>query len=107
MAPRFLRLFDDRDNASLRIDLCNAVSFRVVDRMQENGRALVAGGRFAQMIRQAMTEEHIVAEHECRTLTVEELGADDKGLGKTSRLRLLSIGQIDAPVRPVAEKTAE
>src|SRR3954466_12732059 len=82
MAARLLRLFNDRNNASLRIDLCNAVSFRIVDRMHEDGRTLVAGRRFAQMLRQAMAEEHVVAEHKRRTLTVDEIGADDKGLGK-------------------------
>ena len=75
--------------------------------MHKDGRALIASRRLAQMLRQAVPEEHIVAEHERGTLAVEKIGANEKGLSETAWLRLLRIAQLDAPLRAVAEQAAE
>jgi hypothetical protein len=54
-----------------------------------------------------VTEENIVAEHECRGASVKVVGADQERLRQTVRRGLDGVVQRDAPLRAVAEQPDE
>ncbi len=54
-----------------------------------------------------MTEEDVVAEDQRDPVVADELSADEESLCQAFGLRLLGIGEVDAPFRPVAEKALE
>ena len=51
--------------------------------------------------------EDVVAQNEADAVVADEIFTDKEGLGQTVGRRLLSVGEVDAKRRAVAEKTAE
>src|SRR5438874_260414 len=57
----------------------------------------------AQRFGEAVTIEDVVAENEAARIVADELGADQKCLRQTARLRLLGVAEANPPLRAVAK----
>jgi len=62
----------------------------------EDGRAWAALCRGVQVLRELVAVKKVVPEDECRALAVDEVGADDEGLGQTFGLWLCGVTDLYA-----------
>ncbi len=73
----------------------------------EDGGAFPALRRRAHHLGQAVAVEDVVAEDQRAGLVADEIRPDHEGLGEPVRRGLLGVGQLQAPLRAVAEEVAE
>lgn len=105
-----LRLLLDRDGVVVPVELHDAEALRVVDVVAEHGGAPVGLGLLdgaAQVARQPVAEEDVVAQHERARVPADEVLADDEGLGQAVGRGLLGVGEVDPEVRAVLEQAPE
>ena len=99
----------DGDGVVVLVELHDAEALRVVHAVAEDGGAARPGVPCgaAQVAREPVAVEDVVAEHERAGLAAAELSADDEGLGQAVRAGLLGVGEADAEVRAVPEQALE
>ena len=71
--------------------------------MAPDGRASGSGNE----LREAGAVEQVVAQHEGGTLAVEEVRANQEGLGESVGRGLRGVLKLQTPLRPVAEQPLE
>src|ERR1700690_2977040 len=97
----------DTARAAGLVELDHAVALRVAQAVREYGSPLGLLVGPAQLLRQPMTVEQVVAEHERGRIRTHERAPDRKGLGEPTRRRLLGVLQRQAPLAAIAEQTLE
>ena len=105
-----LGLLLDGDGVEVLIELHHAEALGVVNVVAEDRGApplLGALHRAAQVAREAVAVEDVVAQHECAGLAGNELLADDERLGEPVWAGLLGVGQTHAEVGAVAQQALE
>src|SRR5262245_60204233 len=102
---RFLRLLFQTDRAPVRIEFNNTIALRIPHLIGEDGSALLALRCPAQIIRQSVPIENIVAEYERHAFTPNELSTDNEGLRQSVRTWLNFISEMQAQLRAIAEET--
>ena len=107
VARRIGGLLLDLGGAPVGVEVDDAVPLRVLDVVAEHGGAGRPGGGAGDELREAGAVEQVVAEHERRALPVEEVGADQERLRQPVGRVLRGVGELDAPLRTVAEQPLE
>ena len=103
VGARPLRFLLDRQRAAGTVELDYAVSLRRVNRVAEDGGAGLPRRRARERLREPVAVKQIVAQDQRHPVAADEIGADDKGVGKPARLALHREGELKTPVRAVAE----
>src|SRR5690606_28519872 len=92
---RLGRLLLERDDPAVPIELNHSVTLRVPHRVSEHECARLEAGD--DLLQSGPPVEDVVAEDESHRITVDEVGADDEGLGDSLRLGLNRVGDVDTP----------
>src|SRR2546421_12497166 len=97
----------DVQRTALLVELHDTVALRIANTMRKHGRArdVLRGG--AQLLREAVTIEDVVAENECNMPRADEPTSDDERLSESFRPRLLGVGQGNAPLLAIPEQPLE
>ena len=77
---RLLGLLLDAQRMALFVELDNAVTFRIENRIREDGRSILLLRRLAQVLREIMSVENVVAQHQRAGTAANEALADDERL---------------------------
>src|SRR6185312_4750702 len=104
---RLFRLFLERSGAPSSIEADHAIALRI-DHMMRKDRG-TAGSRLGalQHHRQIVAEEQIVAQHQRRRATADEMLADEERLRQPLGLRLRRKAEVEAPSRSPREQPLE
>ena len=104
-----LGLLLDGDGPALRVELDDAKALGIVDVVAEHRGAARPGvlDGAAQVTRQAVAVEDVVAQDQGARLAGDELLADGERLGQAVRAGLLGVGERDAVARAVPEQPLE
>ena len=98
VAGGLLGLLFDLGGSAVGVEVDDAVPLRVLHVIAEHGGAGRAGCCGGDEVRQAGAVEEVVAEHERCALSVEEVGADQKGLGEPIGRVLGGVVEVEAPL---------
>ena len=105
-----LGLLLDGDGIVILVELDHAKALRIIDVIAKDRGALAVLGarnRASELLAKAVAVEDVVTEHERAGLSGAELLADDERLGKAVRRRLHLVGQMDAELAAITQKTLE
>src|SRR5690606_1846299 len=90
--------FLDTDGAPSGVELDDAVAFRITHAVGEDRGALGVLGGAAQVVGQVVAVEDIVAQDERARGAVQEVTADDEGLGDPFGCVLYAAGERQTPL---------
>src|SRR5262249_13528287 len=105
--PGNIRLLIYPDRASGVVESHYAVALGIMHSVGENRRALLPVCCELKQLRKAVSEEEVIAEHECNPFRANEVSSDQKRLRKSLRSCLLGVAQPDGPLTTVAEQPYE
>ncbi len=97
----------DLGGPTVGVEVDDAVALWVLDVVAEHRGAGRPGRRGGDEVGQAGAVEQVVAEHERCALPVEEVGADQERLGEPVGRVLGGVGELQSPLRAVAEQPLE
>ena len=101
-------LFLDRaGGAGGGVELDHAITLGIVDRISEDGRAIVLRGGLANDFAQPGAVKDVVAEHERDRIAADEFAADDERFGKSVGRCLLGVRQSDPERAAIAQQRFE
>ena len=92
------------DHAPAGIELHHPVALGIAHVVGEHRSLGAAGGGGAQLLRQSVAVEEIVAEDQAHGIGADEVGADQERFGDAARLALHRILHANAPLCAVAEQ---
>src|SRR2546423_14898044 len=89
---------------AVAVKLHNAVAFRVTDRISKNcGAAFALAGALENQA-EVLAIKNVVAQHQRATIIADEITANQKSLGQSSRSELHGIADLHAPLFSFAKK---
>src|SRR5437899_3124514 len=98
-----IRLLLYSDRSSSVVESYYAIALRIMHLIGENRRAVFPVDCKLEQLREAMSEENVVAEHKCNAVRADEVRSDQKRLREPLRSCLLGVAQPDGPLTTVAE----
>src|SRR6476646_1186233 len=101
------RLFLDCESPHVLVEVDDTVTLGIGNVIGEYGRSGRTLARSSKHLREAMTEEDIVAEDEARRSASDEIRADRERLGQTFWLGVNGISDVHSPLGPVTEQLLE
>ena len=104
---RRLRLFDDRANLSVRLEIDHAIAFGIGYPIAEDRPALAPPIGVLQQLRQAMPEKDVVPQHHGRGRAGQEILGQEIGLGQPVGRGLGDPFEAQPPLPAIAQKALE
>ncbi len=102
-----LGLFLDAEGAEVTVEFDHAIALGVVHMIGKHAGALGARIGIAQLLGQVMAVEDVVAQHQRARAVVDEVLADDEGLGQAVRTGLDRVLDVHAPLAAVAQQVGK
>ena len=100
-------LFLDRQYSSLRVELYHAISFRILHRISKDCCTLAMVASMLEHGLESLSIENVIAEDQGHRIVSDEFLADQKGLSKTTRMRLHGICDRDSNLAAISQHTLE